>query len=163
MGIPAMPSPPVLTLPKTNGFRANSLVCPIVSRKESGNHERPDRIRKYCRPAPDRDSERAPNRGAAAGQRVGTVRSGLHQAEPVDKLRSMQMQILPGGTLMYKNVPLRAIISQAYNLPFNSLEWMAGPKWIDSEKFDIEARAPQDSQYHLSCERTEQFQRSPDP
>jgi uncharacterized protein (TIGR03435 family) len=58
-------------------------------------------------------------------------------------LRSMQMQTLPGGTVMYMNVPLRVIVSQAYSLPFNSLEWISGPKWIDSEKFDIEARAPQ--------------------
>jgi bla regulator protein BlaR1 len=58
-------------------------------------------------------------------------------------LRSMRMQGLVGGTLIYNNVPLRVIISQAYSLPFNSLEWISGPKWIDSEKFDIEAKAAQ--------------------
>jgi len=57
--------------------------------------------------------------------------------------RSMRMQTLPGGTLIYKGVPLRVIVSQAYSLPFNSLEWLSGPKWIDSEKFDIEAKAAQ--------------------
>jgi uncharacterized protein (TIGR03435 family) len=56
-------------------------------------------------------------------------------------LREIQMQTLPGGTLIFKNLPLRVIISQAYNLPYNSLEWITGPKWIDSEKFDIEAKA----------------------
>jgi uncharacterized protein (TIGR03435 family) len=55
--------------------------------------------------------------------------------------RDMQMQTLAGGTLIYIDVPLRIIISQAYNLPYNSLEWITGPKWIDSEKFDIEAKA----------------------
>jgi bla regulator protein BlaR1 len=56
-------------------------------------------------------------------------------------VRDLQMQTLPGGTLIYIDVPLRVIISQAYNLPYNSLEWITGPKWIDSEKFDIEAKA----------------------
>jgi uncharacterized protein (TIGR03435 family) len=52
------------------------------------------------------------------------------------------MEVLPGGTLMYTSLPLRAIVSQAYNLPFNSLEWLSGPEWINSERFDIEAKAP---------------------
>jgi uncharacterized protein (TIGR03435 family) len=56
--------------------------------------------------------------------------------------RPVQMQVLPGGTLMYKNLPLRVIVSQAYSLPFNSLEWITGPDWINTERFDIQAKAP---------------------
>ena len=57
--------------------------------------------------------------------------------------RNMRMETLLGGTLIYNNIPLRVIISQAYGLPINSLEWISGPKWIDTEKFDIEAKAAQ--------------------
>ena len=55
-------------------------------------------------------------------------------------MRSMRMQALPGGRFSAANVPLRLIIVTAYNLPFQSMR-LSGPDWINSEKFDIEAKA----------------------
>jgi uncharacterized protein (TIGR03435 family) len=58
--------------------------------------------------------------------------------------RTVQMQTLPGGTLKITNVPLRMILTQAYNLPFQSPQRISGaPAWTFTEKFDIEARASQ--------------------
>ena len=58
--------------------------------------------------------------------------------------RGFRMDALPGGTLVFTNVPLRMIIIRAYGLPFNvSQRLSGGPEWINSERFDIEAKAPQ--------------------
>jgi uncharacterized protein (TIGR03435 family) len=56
-------------------------------------------------------------------------------------MRGMRMQSLPGGRFSAANLPLRFIIVTAYNLPFQSMRLLGGPDWINSEKFDIEAKA----------------------
>ncbi len=54
------------------------------------------------------------------------------------------MESLPGATLRVMNFPLKLIIIEAYGLPLQSSQRLAGgPDWINSEKYDIEAKAPQ--------------------
>jgi uncharacterized protein (TIGR03435 family) len=56
----------------------------------------------------------------------------------------LQMESLPGGTLRVMNFPLKLIIIEAYGLPLQSSQRLSGgPDWINSEKYDIEASAPQ--------------------
>ena len=47
-------------------------------------------------------------------------------------------QIMPGGRLSIENAPLRALIATAYNMRFSQLA--GGPSWLDSARYDIEAR-----------------------
>ena len=49
------------------------------------------------------------------------------------------LQVLPGGRLVVKNVPLFFIAAYAYNVPFQMGRLSGGPDWIRSERFDIEA------------------------
>ena len=54
----------------------------------------------------------------------------------------LQMETLPGGTLRVVNFPLKLIIIKAYGLPLQSSQRLSGgPEWINSEKYDIEAKA----------------------
>lgn len=46
----------------------------------------------------------------------------------------------PGGRLMFTDVPLRTIIRFAYDIQNTQL--VGGPAWIDTDFFDIEAKAP---------------------
>jgi uncharacterized protein (TIGR03435 family) len=47
----------------------------------------------------------------------------------------------PGGRLDVQGMPIKTIIQLAWNIG-NDDELMAGPKWLDSERFDIIAKAP---------------------
>jgi uncharacterized protein (TIGR03435 family) len=57
--------------------------------------------------------------------------------------RGLQLQFLPGGRLVIRNVPLGLIVAAAYNLPIQSPRITGGPEWARaaSERYDIEARA----------------------
>jgi uncharacterized protein (TIGR03435 family) len=52
------------------------------------------------------------------------------------------LQALPGGTLTITNAPLNIIVMLAYGLPGNATSRISGlPKWAESERFDINAKA----------------------
>lgn len=55
-------------------------------------------------------------------------------------------QSQPGGTLVIRGQFLRVIIAGAWGLPmFNNENWLTGaPPWIDSARFDIDAKAGPD-------------------
>ena len=57
--------------------------------------------------------------------------------------RNAQLQFLPGGKLVVRNVPLLMIVATAYNLPFQSPRLTGGPEWDHAarERYDIEATA----------------------
>ena len=46
------------------------------------------------------------------------------------------------GSLIIRNVSLRRLISQAYGIPDSREYLLAGPDWLDSERFDISAKYP---------------------
>jgi uncharacterized protein (TIGR03435 family) len=54
----------------------------------------------------------------------------------------------PGGRFRATNVPLRELISAAYGTPqpLAAFQITGGPKWMDSDRFDIVAKAPGDPQ-----------------
>src|SRR4051812_13216889 len=54
----------------------------------------------------------------------------------------------PGGRFRATNVPVRELISAAYGTPqpLAAFQITGGPKWIESERFDIVAKAPGDPQ-----------------
>ena len=54
----------------------------------------------------------------------------------------MAMRTLPTSFNM-TNIPLRILITQAYRL--SSYQLVGGPNWLDSERFDIVAKAPEGS------------------
>ncbi|HKH74315.1 MAG TPA: TIGR03435 family protein [Vicinamibacterales bacterium] len=54
----------------------------------------------------------------------------------------MMMRTLP-TSFNVTNVPLRLLITQAYRL--SNYQMVGGPSWIDSERFDIIAKAPEGS------------------
>ena len=55
--------------------------------------------------------------------------------------RSSSSRTLPGGRFVATNTTVRQLLLSAYHLrPF---QLVGGPNWIDSDRFDIEARAPE--------------------
>ena len=50
-----------------------------------------------------------------------------------------QMGLSPGGTLNAKNVPLKALIQQAYDV--RDFQVFGGPGWLDTQKYDIIAKS----------------------
>ena len=46
------------------------------------------------------------------------------------------------GNLIIQNVSLRRLISRAYGIPDSREYLLAGPDWLDSERFDISAKYP---------------------
>jgi uncharacterized protein (TIGR03435 family) len=55
---------------------------------------------------------------------------------------NMMTRILP-GRLEATNMPLRMLITQAYRVLAYQLQ--GGPSWLDSDRFDIAAKAPDGS------------------
>jgi uncharacterized protein (TIGR03435 family) len=55
-----------------------------------------------------------------------------------------QMQVLPGGKVVIKNVPLLMIVAAAWDIPFQSPRLTGGKEWAElrETKYDIEAAAP---------------------
>jgi uncharacterized protein (TIGR03435 family) len=62
---------------------------------------------------------------------------------PSQDFRTMSMKSLPGGRFTATDLPVRMLISVAYNLPMNPTERLAAaPDWTLADRFDIEAKAP---------------------
>jgi uncharacterized protein (TIGR03435 family) len=61
--------------------------------------------------------------------------------------RGAQMQVLPGGKVVIRNVPLLMIVAAAWNVPFQSPRLVGGKEWeqIREDRFDIEATPPKDA------------------
>ena len=56
--------------------------------------------------------------------------------------KKMDINFLPGGRLDLKGVSIKFLLTLAYGIQDDDM--LAGPKWIDTEKFDIVAKAPVD-------------------
>src|ERR1700733_10297790 len=59
---------------------------------------------------------------------------------PQGNLRGSTFESLPGGGLRIVNGTLRAILETAYN--FQEFQILGGPSWVNSERYDILARSP---------------------
>jgi len=58
--------------------------------------------------------------------------------------RSINYHMLPGGRFTATNLPVRLLVSLAYNVPINPSERISGlPDWTLEDRYDIEARAPE--------------------
>lgn len=57
--------------------------------------------------------------------------------------RNTQLQFLPGGKLIIRNIPLLTIVAPAHEIPFQSPRLTGGPEWERAarERYDIEATA----------------------
>jgi uncharacterized protein (TIGR03435 family) len=53
----------------------------------------------------------------------------------------MSVDLQPGGRLNMRNVPMRVLIMFAYHLRADAVT--EGPNWLDSERFDVVAKAPE--------------------
>src|SRR4029078_13021907 len=58
-----------------------------------------------------------------------------------DARGSSSRRVLPGGLLTITNNHLRNIIRNAWNITNDQI--VGGPEWIDSDRFDITAKASQ--------------------
>ena len=71
----------------------------------------------------------------------------------------------PGGRFRATNVPLRELISAAYGTPqpLAAFQITGGPKWIESDRFDIVAKAPGDPQPGPNGPPPAMFADAPEP
>src|ERR1700676_1539720 len=53
----------------------------------------------------------------------------------------MAIDVQPGGRVIMRNVPMKVLIVFAYHLRPEALA--GGPPWLESERFDVVAKAPQ--------------------
>lgn len=60
-----------------------------------------------------------------------------------DGTRDAKVQFLPGGRVDLPNVTVKSLIMVSYGVQENMIA--GGPKWIDSDHFDIVAKAPPDT------------------
>ena len=84
---------------------------------------------------------------AADGGRAGSASGPLSfdaisiRPSTADTLQS-RLMAQPGGLVIGRNVTLKTLIRQAYNVTEQELD--GGPGWLDSWRFDFDARAPSD-------------------
>ena len=71
---------------------------------------------------------------------VATVKQNLSE-----DFRNIGMKVSPGGKVSFKNLPLQILIAVAYEVPFQSARLSGGPDWIRTERYDVEAVAPDGS------------------
>jgi uncharacterized protein (TIGR03435 family) len=72
-----------------------------------------------------------------------TLRFDVAAIRPSDPATpGARMNIGPGGTLTVVNQPLRKLITYAYDL--RNFQLVGGPGWVDTDRYDISAKAPVD-------------------
>lgn len=69
--------------------------------------------------------------------------ASIKQNNSEDMRSGFGMKIMPGGRVSLKNLPLFILIATAYDVPFQSTRFSGGPDWIRTERYDIEAAAPE--------------------
>ncbi|MEP6715233.1 MAG: TIGR03435 family protein [Terriglobia bacterium] len=69
--------------------------------------------------------------------------------KPTDPaLRMIRFQIQPGGRVTVQGMPLRSLLARAFNTTNND-QIVGAPKWTDTERFDITAKAPSAAQLDM--------------
>lgn len=84
----------------------------------------------------------------ASGQPAGRPTFEVASIKPhaSEDMRTLSPpQFLPGGRFTSRGVPLKILISVAWNVGFMSMRLTGGPQWIMSREgnYDIEAKAPE--------------------
>ena len=77
----------------------------------------------------------APPRAAAQPAEFEVASVKLHTSDD----QRVMMVAQPGGRFVAQNIPLRMLIRTAYQLQDDQI--VGGPKWLATDRFDIEARA----------------------
>ncbi len=87
----------------------------------------------------------AANPGQAVGQSGGPAPRFEAASVKVNDSSSMERfgGFQPGGRFVAVNVPLRQVIAWAYgdSFPVPDQQVLGGPRWVDTDRFDINARA----------------------
>lgn len=87
--------------------------------------------------------------------RAQTLTFEVASIKPSDPdARGVRLQILPGGGFKGDNVPLRELIQFAYEVQPFQIE--GGPKWLNSEGYDILAKAPKSDLTEADVEQLRQ-------
>jgi uncharacterized protein (TIGR03435 family) len=72
---------------------------------------------------------------------VASVKPSAPQAQMY-----IQLQQQPGGSVIVQNMPLRSIVEFAYQLQREDDRLIDVPDWMATERFDIQAKAPEGTQ-----------------
>ena len=64
--------------------------------------------------------------------------ASVKSADPNSR-RGLDFQIAPGGSLTVTNLALQTLVQEAYGV--KRYQIAGGPKWLDSDRFDIAAKA----------------------
>ena len=70
---------------------------------------------------------------------VATVKPSSAQSKDF----GVGMDIQPGGLVKMVNVPVSMLVEFAYDVPYQSPRMSGGPDWARTERYDIEAKAPE--------------------
>jgi bla regulator protein blaR1 len=70
---------------------------------------------------------------------IATVKPSSAQAKDF----GVGMDIQPGGLVKMVNVPAYMLVEFAYDVPYQSPRMSGGPDWARTERYDIEAKAPE--------------------
>ena len=89
-------------------------------------------------------SENPPGTAEALPSAAGSTEFEVATIKPTSPdFRGGRFNTQPGGRLISEGLPLRFLINRAFNT--NDNEQIAGvPSWVDSERFDIQAKASSD-------------------
>jgi len=90
-------------------------------------------------------SKAAAGRQNSAGQTAGTLRFEVASVKRNNgdalKMFVLVPRFLPGGSFEAFGVTLGSVIRLAYGL--QDFQMVGGPKWVDTDRFDIQVRGPQ--------------------
>jgi uncharacterized protein (TIGR03435 family) len=75
--------------------------------------------------------------------------AAIHLSDPGS--RGQIMQFLPGGGLSVSGTPIRTLISLAWQFPSERIT--GGPKWLDSDLYDIQAKPAAGSSSSMDAQR----------
>ncbi len=80
---------------------------------------------------------------AAFGQTTAPLSFEVASIRPADPRQGVDMRTFPGGRLIATNCTLKHLIEAAYSFKFYQIS--GGPAWLDAYRFDVMAKAADDS------------------
>ena len=96
-----------------------------------------DSVNEKPAPNPPGTSDVLPMKPPPTEFEVASVKPATGEA------RGFRTQMQPGGRVNFSGVPMRLLLMQAFAV--NNMDQLAGmPAWVDTERFDVMAKAPSD-------------------